>query len=431
MSSRHHRIHPAWAVAAVTLLALLAASAFRSSTGALLQPIEDDFGWSRAVTSGAASLNLVLYGLSAPFAAAVMETCGVRRTVVTSLVVVGLASAASCFMTSPWQLWLLWGVVIGLGTGSMALTFGAIVANRWFSTRRDLVVGCFSAASAAGQVLFVPVIAWLATTSWGWRAAMALVAAVSIACGLGVLVWLRDRPRDLGVRPLGVADDAPPEPMETEPARVGNPFAMGLRALVRNRRSGTFWALMLTFAVCGWTTNGIVQTHFIPAAHDHSMPSTMAANMIGIIGVFDVLGTILAGWLTDRYDPRMLLAVFYTFRGISLLVVDHLLGPGLTPGLWFFIIFVGLDWTATVPPTVALCRERFGLEESGVVFGWVYAAHMVGAGLGAQLSGLLRQLHEGYFYAWAVSAALCFFAAGIAATIRRQQASAPFATPAV
>ncbi|GAA1379863.1 MFS transporter [Luteococcus sanguinis] len=421
-------------MAVVTLFALLAASAFRSSTGALLQPLETDFGWSRTVTSGAASLNLVIYGLSAPFAAAVMETWGVRRTVVTSLMVVGAASAASCFMTSAWQLWLLWGVVIGLGSGSMALTFGTIVANRWFSARRDIVVGCFSAASAAGQILFVPAIAWLAHTSGGWRAAMWLVAAVSIACALSVLVCLRDRPRDMGVRPLGIADDAPLEAMELTPARVGNPLALGLGAFTRNRRSGTLWALMLTFAVCGWTTNGIIQTHFIPAAHDHSMPATVAANMIGLIGIFDVLGTILAGWLTDRYDPRILLAVFYTFRGVSLLFVDQLLGPDMNPGLWFFIIFVGLDWTATVPPTVALCREAFGLEESGVVFGWVYAAHMVGAGVGAQVSGVLRQQHEGYFIAWELSAALCFFAAGIAATIRRHRTVGPgtlIATPMV
>lgn len=409
-------VHPAWPVAVVTILALFAAAGFRSTVGVLMQPLEAEFGWSRAVTSGAASLNLVVYGIAAPLTAAMMESWGVRRTVSISLVIVGLASAATCLMTDPWHLYVLWGLVIGVATGTMALTFGTIVANRWFVTHRGLVTGAFSAATAAGQVLFVPVIA-AEVMHGGWRMAALTVGAASLLTGVLCAVVLRDRPSHVGVFPYGHTGDAPIVEGES-PGR--SPLHTAIRALLDGSRSWTFWALALTFFVCGWSTNGIVVTHLIPAAHDHAMPTGTAASIIAVIGIFDIVGTMVSGWLTDRYDPRILLALYYATRGLSLLFVNDLLGPTTDVPLWVFVVFYGLDWTATVPPTVELCRARFGLDRSGVVFGWIYASHMIGAGIGASVSGTIRESTGSYDWGWILTAVLCGVAAVAAVTMPRR-----------
>lgn len=412
-------VHPAWTVAGVTLAALVAAAAFRSSTGVLMEPIESEMGWSRATTSGAVSLNLVIYGLVAPFAAAVMERFGIRRVVTAALVLVGLASAATTVMTSPWQLWLLWGGVIGIGTGCMALVFGAIVANRWFVARRGLITGVFSAANATGQLVFLPAIAWTATHQ-GWRWAAMIVAVLSLLVAVLVALFLVDRPSDRGLAPYGVAEGYAVEPAEDTTADRTNPAVLAVRVLLQSSRRWTFWALLLTFAVCGWSTNGLIQTHFVPAAHDHGMPATTAAGLLALVGVFDVAGTIASGWLTDRIDARILLVVYYAFRGLSLLAIDAVLAPHVEPGMWIFIIFYGLDWVATVPPTVALCRQHFGIERSGIVFGWVFASHMVGAGIGASIAGWVRTSTGSYSAAWLSAAILCFVAAAMCLTIPRR-----------
>lgn len=408
-------LHPAWAVAAVTAGALLAASAFRSTTGVLVEPISTSTGWPMTTVSGAAGLNLVVYGLATPFTAAIMQVWGVRRTVVTSLAVVAAASAATIGMTERWHLWVLWGVLIGVGTGALALTFGAIIANRWFATHRGLVTGVFSAATAAGQVLFVPLIAHVAAGP-GWQAAAGVTAACALIMAIACLISLRDRPSDVGVAPYGAVAGAVPEAKESGESPLRSTF----RVLADGAKKWPFWVLLLTFAVCGWSTNGIVVTHFVPAAHDHAMPATLAAGIIGIIGIFDVIGTIASGWLTDRYDPRVLLAIYYATRGISLIFVNGMLGPEMNVPLWAWIVFYGLDWTATVPPTVELCRETFGISDSGVAFGWVYAAHMIGAGVGANVTGLLRSDHGTYATSWMLTAGLCIAAGALAMTIRRR-----------
>ena len=419
------RVHYGWVVAAITLGALVAAAAFRSSTGILMEPIEQEFGWSRTTTSGAVSLNLVLYGLVAPFAAALMEKWGVRRIVAAALVLVGAASFATTLMTAPWQLWLLWGVAIGIGTGAMALVFGAIVANRWFVARRGLVTGIFSAANATGQLLFLPLIAHQATEH-GWRSAAYVTTALAAIGALLVGLFFVDQPAERGLLPFGVSEGyAVPAPVRSnEP-----PARFALRVLRESSTRWTFWALMLSFWVCGWSTNGLIQTHFVPAAHDHGMPATTAAWLLAVVGVFDIVGTIGSGWLTDRYDSRWLLAAYYLGRGLSLLAIHQVLAPGIEPGMWVFIVFYGLDWVATVPPTVALCRQHFGLERSGVVFGWVFAAHMVGAGVGASIAGWIRTASGSYHAAWLLAAVLCFVSVAIALSIPRP--TPPAITPAL
>ncbi len=409
-------IHRAWWVAAITMAALVAAAGFRSSTGALLEPLEDEFGWSRATTSGAVSLNLVIYGLTAPFAAALMERFGVRRVVAAALLLVALGSGLTLVMTSPWQLWLLWGFAVGVGTGSLALVFGAIVANRWFVRHRGVVVGLFSAASSTGQLVFLPVIAQLADGP-GWRWAAGLVSVFALM--LAPLVWLvmRDRPSDAGTSAYG----ADVEALGTVPAvpSTESPARLAIRTLKESSRSRTFWYLFGSFWICGWSTNGLIGTHFIPAAHDHGMPATTSASLLALIGVFDIVGTVASGWLTDRVDSRYLLFTYYFFRGLSLLVVPWLLADTVHPSLFVFIVFYGLDWVATVPPTVALCRQHFGIERSSVVFGWVFAAHMVGAGIAASFAGWVRQVNGDYFPAWMTAGGLCLGAAALCLLIPR------------
>jgi MFS family permease len=403
-------VHRAWWVAAVTMAALVAAAGFRSSTGALLVPLEEEFGWSRATTSGAVSLNLIVYGLTAPFAAALMERFGLRRVVSLSLLLVAVGSGLTLVMTSPWQLWLLWGFAVGIGTGSIALVFGAIVANRWFVRHRGVVVGVFSAASSTGQLVFLPLIAALAAGP-GWRYAAALVAGFALLLVPAVRILLRDHPADVGTTAYGADPTVGQVPAPARP--VGDRGAAGLAlATLRDcSRSGTFWILVGTFWICGWSTNGLIGTHFIPATHDHGMPATTSATLLALIGIFDIIGTVASGWLTDRVDSRYLLFAYYGLRGLSLLVVPMLLGPHVEPSLFVFVLFYGLDWVATVPPTVALCRQHFGIERSGVVFGWVFASHMVGAGVAASFAGWIRTAQGDYLLAWLTAGGLCLGAA--------------------
>ena len=420
-------VHRAWWVAAVTMAALVAAAGFRSSTGALLVPLEEEFGWSRATTSGAVSLNLIVYGLTAPFAAALMERFGLRRVVAVSLLLVALGSGLTLVMTSPWQLWLLWGFAVGIGTGSIALVFGAIVANRWFVRHRGVVVGVFSAASSTGQLVFLPVIAALAVGP-GWRLAAALVAGFALLLVPAVLVLLRDHPSDVGTTAYG-ADPTVGQVPAPAPAvrRKQSAAALALTVLRDCSRSGTFWILVGTFWICGWSTNGLIGTHFIPATHDHGMPATTSATLLALIGIFDIVGTVASGWLTDRVDSRYLLFAYYGLRGLSLLTVPILLGPHVEPSLFVFVLFYGLDWVATVPPTVALCRQHFGLERSGVVFGWVFASHMVGAGVAASFAGWIRTTQGDYLLAWLTAGGLCLAAAVACLLVPRQPAFEPTA----
>jgi MFS family permease len=408
--------HRAWVVAAITFVALVAAAAFRSSLGVLIEPMASDHGWSLQSVSVAVTVNLVLYGLMAPFAAALMEKFGIRRVVAVALVLMASGMALATVASQPWQLVATWGLLMGVGAGCMALVFGAIVAGRWFVERRGLVMGVFSTAYATGSLLFLPGIAQVSTTS-GWRYACLALSVLAIALVPFVLVLLRERPSELGLRPYG----APPgwvEPAPLDDAGI-SPARIALIRLREASRSRTFWLLAGGFFVCGWSTNGLVGTHFISAAHDHGMPITTGATLLAFIGIFDVVGTLGSGWLTDRYDSRVLLVVYYGLRGVSLLLVHLLWAPTVAPPMFFFVVLYGLDWVATVPPTVALCREGFGVERAGVVFGWVFASHMVGAGISAWFAGAVRESTGSYDVAWWIAGGLCLLAAGASALIPR------------
>ncbi|MDF2744757.1 MAG: yhjX 1, partial [Actinomycetia bacterium] len=436
-TARGARLHPAWVAAGVAFVALLCAAGFRAAPGVLMVPLEEEFGWSRGVVSLAVGVNLVLFGLTAPFAAALMERFGVRAVTSVALLLIAAGSGLSVGVTSSWQLVLLWGVLIGLGTGSMALVFAAIVANRWFVRRRGLVMGVLTAASATGQLVFLPVVALMSERS-GWRSASLVVAAAALAVIPLVLLRLRDSPAELGVAPYGAPTGLPVDsrgtvtwPSATLPVRGptsgtfgpserGTPGAArrAVEILGEAARTRTFWALAVGFAICGASTNGLIATHFIPSAHDHGMPETTAAGLLAVVGVFDIVGTVASGWLTDKVNPRLLLAAYYGLRGAGLLMLPGLLSDSLHPSMIAFVVVYGLDWVATVPPTAALCREAFGAAGS-VVFGWVFAAHQIGAAVVSVGAGVIRDTTGQYTMAWVGAACLCLVAAFVSTRVGR------------
>ena len=382
-------------------------------------PLHHEFGWSITVMSLAVGINLLLYGLVAPFAAALMDRFGMRQVISTALFLVALGAGGSVFMTASWQLLVFWGLLIGAGTGSMALVLAATIANRWFVERRGLVMGVLTAGAATGQLIILPPVAALAENT-GWRPASLVIAAAALTAV--PLVWLviRDYPQDRGVLPYGADPDS-----YVPPARaVGGAVARALEGLAYATRRREFWALAIAFAICGATTNGLIGIHFIPSAHDHGMSATTAAGLLAVVGVFDIAGTIASGWLTDKFDPRKLLVAYYGFRGVGLLLLPWLLADQVHPSMILFVVIYGLDWVATVPPTAALSRELFG-DRGTIVFGWVFASHQLGAATAAFGAGVIRDVFGTYTYAWWGGAALCLIAASLSILVKETRRGAP------
>ncbi|MFD3452394.1 MFS transporter [Streptomyces sp. NPDC058691] len=405
------RVHRAWYVAVAGFVTLVGAAGFASLPGLLIEPLHSEFGWSRGMIGFAVSVNLALYGLTAPFAAALMDRFGMRKVVVLALLTIATGAGLTVFMRQSWQLVLLWGVLVGLGSGSMALAFATTLTNRWFDKRRGLVTGVLTAAGAAGQLVFLPGLSVIVEHS-GWRSAALTVAGAALLVAPFVWLLLRDHPADVGLAPYGAAQFVPKPPPVTGAA------LRALKALADAAKGGPFWLLAGTFAICGASTNGLVKTHFVPAAHDHGMPVTAAASLLAVIGVFDIAGTVASGWFTDRFSPRRLLATYYGLRGLSLMFLPVLMAGSVQPPMVLFIVFYGLDWVATVPPTIALCREFYGAD-SAIVFGWVLASHQLGAALVAFLGGAARDAFGSYDLVWYASGALCAIAALMALVIRR------------
>lgn len=399
------KLHYAWVVLAITFLVLLASAAIRATPAVLIVPLEHEFGWSRATISAAISVNLLLYGLIGPFAAGFIERYGPRRVMAVSALLLGIGVLGTRFMRSPGELVLLWGITVGVGTGALALVLGAAVVGRWFAQRQGLALGMLTASTATGQLLFLPLLARIVVGA-GWRWAVTLMAIVAFALIPLVLLAMVDRPEDRATRPYGAsASDAATAP------RRENPIGAALAALAFAVRQREFWILAGTFFICGASTNGLVGTHLVPACMDHSIGEVRAASLLAMMGVFDLLGTTGSGWLTDRFDSRNLLFVYYGLRGLSLLYLPLALEPQ-SQGLTLFAVFYGLDWIATVPPTVALARQAFGPARVSLVFGWVVAAHQLGAAAATTVAGLIRTQMGSYDRAFLISGCLCLVSAG-------------------
>lgn len=395
--------HRAWSIALVACLTIVAAAAFTAMPGILLDPLHTEYQWSRGSIGVAASVNMIVYGLIAPFAAALMDRFGIRRIALVALSIIVVGAVLTTVMTSVWQLTLYWGLLIGAGTGSLAMTFAATVTNNWFVRYRGLVIGALTGASAFGQLVFLPALAWIVDHQ-GWRPAIVTLALTAAAMAVLIALVLRDHPADVGQRPYGAPAFVAKPKMEQGATR------RTLRVLHESVRSRWFWLLAGSFAVCGATTNGIMWTHFVPAAQDEGMAVTVAASLISMIGVFSLVGTIASGWLSDRFDPRLLLVAYYVGRGLLLVSLPALLGPNAGVAIVVFVIAFGLLDVATVPPTILLCHRVFGAD-GAIVFGWVNAVHQVGAGAMAVFGGFTRDMTGSYDAVWMLAAALCAVAA--------------------
>jgi MFS family permease len=400
-----------WIVAGATFLVMLATAGAMGAPGVIMQPLEKEFGWSSADISSALALRIALFGLMAPFSAPFINRFGARPVVAVAVAMICLGVLASMAMTELWQLVALWGVVVGVGTGLVALVLGATVATRWFVERRGLVVGMLTASNATGQLIFLPLLAKL-TQDYGWRIALGLVVAMLLVAGLVALLTLRDRPADLGLAPYGAKTIEPPP---KQVVRLSAMMASPLRVLYDVRSSRTFSILFATFFVCGLSTNGLIQTHWVSLCGDYGVAPVAAAGALAAIGAFDFVGTILSGWLSDRYDNRRLLFIYYGLRGLSLILLPF---TGFSVvGLSAFAVFYGLDWVATVPPTVRLTAERFGAEKANLTFGWIFTAHMLGAAAAALGGGISRTEFATYLPSLYVAGVACVIAAALVLTI--------------
>lgn len=372
--------------------------------GILIVPLEKEFGWDRSAISFAVSVNLLLYGLVGPFAAGLMNRFGLKRIMLLALTLLITGILLTTIMRTNWQLVLLWGIMVGFGSGMAALVLGATVVNRWFVTHRGLLMGILTASTATGQIVFLPLLASL-TEQEGWRNAVFTVASVLGVLIPAVIFFMKDSPKQSGLVPYGAKEgESIPE------ASAGNPFLEAIQALRTGLRSRNFWLLAGSFFVCGASTNGLVGTHLVPACSDHGIPEVRAAGLLAIMGIFDLIGTVGSGWLSDRVNNKILLFLYYGLRGISLLFLPSAFDPE-SNRLSLFAVFYGLDWIATVPPTVALTAKIFGREKVGLMFGWVVAFHQIGAAAAAFGAGYLRTLQGHYDYAFMIAGGLCVITA--------------------
>jgi len=406
-------IHYGWVMVGVTFVTALISAGAVGAPGVFIVPLQNEFGWSTAEISSALSIRFILFGLMAPFAAALLNRYGLRNVTLLALLTVVSALLTSLAMTKVWQLMLLWGVVIGIGTGMTALVLSATIATRWFAARRGLVVGILTSSVATGQLVFLPLLAKL-TEQMGWRIALGMMCVMLTIAAFAVLMLMRDRPSDVGLRPFG---DEGTEPLPAPPPNNAPIVAAALGTLRDAAKSRVFWILFATFFICGASTNGLVQVHLIPMCLDFGIPQVQAASLLAAMGVFDFFGTIVSGWLSDRYDNRYLLFWYYGLRGLSLLALPFTNFSFY--GLSLFAMFYGLDWIATVPPTVRLTAQRFGPERANLVFGWIFAGHQLGAGFAAFGAGLSRTLLLSYLPAFFAAGALCIIASLIVLAISR------------
>ncbi|GBQ20828.1 sugar phosphate permease [Gluconacetobacter sacchari DSM 12717] len=404
-------------IVTVTFFALLVSAGLRATPGVLMMPLQLNFGWDRSTISFAAAIGIFLYGLVGPFAAALMMSFGIRRTMLAGLMLMAGSTFASLWMRLPWQYVLSWGVMSGIGSGTVASVLGAAVVNRWFATRQGLIMGLLSASTATGSLIFLPILAWLSNQG-AWRP---VVVAVSLACLILVPIValvLPEHPGDIGTRRFGERPDSVPAASPKQARTAG----LAISVLVSAARRPVFWLLFGTFFVCGLTTNGLVGTHMIAFCGDHGVTPVAAAGLLSTMGFFDLFGTTASGWLTDRYNPRVLLIVYYGLRGLSLMALPFLSFDAMSLGV--FAVFYGLDWIATVPPTVKLANETFGEQEAPIVFGWIQTGHQLGAAFAAFGGGVIREQSGTYLPAFLAAGTMGVIAAGVLLlTLRQDEAT--------
>ena len=408
------RLHYSWIILGVTFIAIIVAGIIRSSAGVFIVPFEEQFGWQRSSISFAFAISLFLYGFSGPFMAAFVEKYGLKRMMLGSMALLAVGLAFTFIMKNEWQLIIIWGVVMGIGSGLFLTVLSTTVANRWFVKKRGLALGILTAATATGQLILLPVLATL-VERFSWKAAILLIFLLSIVMIILIALFMRNYPTDKGLAPYGSE-----EMVEQSKAVIGNPFMMALKSLAEGLRAKEFWLLAGSFFICGLSTSGLIGTHFVSYCISFGIPVVMAASLVSFMGVFDLIGTTLSGWLSDRFDNRWLLFWYYCLRGLSLLALPAALASGSYGWLLVFAIFYGLDWIATVPPTVGLTRQRFGLQKSAMMYGWMVAFHQVGAGVAAYFGGLFYEALGSYKMSFLLAGGFCLLASLFVILIKKQ-----------
>ena len=389
------RMHYAWVVLVVVFVGMLAGVGVRASPGVMIVPLERAFGWDKATIAGAISVNIILLGVLGPFLTGLMQIIGLKRTMLGCLAVLMLGTGLSLFMTSPWQLFLTWGLLVGIGSGAGAVGIAGAVANRWFAQRTGLAMGLLTSANAAGQLIFLPILAMMAER-YGWQG-VSISVTLAIAAVLPIVwIMLPESPAKIGLPAYGATEIRAPEG-----AAGGNPITVAFGSLARASRSMDFWLLCITFAICGFSTNGLINTHMIAYCADFGISEVNGAWILAVIGMFSLVGSAASGWLCDRYSPRVLLFWYYGLRGLSLVIIPFTSFDPISLGI--FAVFYGLDWVATGPATFALTNEVFGRRDTPVILSWIFAAHQVGGALAAVGAGAMRDMSGSYFLAFVIS----------------------------
>jgi MFS family permease len=395
--------HYAWLVVGLTFLVLLLTAGVRTLPSVMIVPLEAEFGWDRASISFAVAVSLFAFGFGGPISGTLIDRFGIRRVMVGGMALTALGLFPLVGLRDLWQLHLLWGLIVGIGTGGIANVLSATVAARWFNRYRGLVLGLLGAATAMGQLIFIPAMIAISSTA-GWRVAVSVVAIILSAALIPVLLFMRDRPRDVGLEMIGG------DPVSAAGAD-DKPTGLTLRQALRTR---DFWLLAGSFFVCGYTTNGLIGTHLLPHTVEHGFVEVESAAAISVMGLMNIFGTLASGWFSDRFDNRKLLATYYGLRGLSLLALPFIVEGR---GLFLFAVVYGLDWVATVPPTVNLTAQRFGRANFGAIYGWIFCAHMIGAGIAAQAGGLFRDWLGDYHLIFLTAAVMGLIASGLVVRI--------------
>lgn len=389
-----------------------------ASSGVFLTPFEQEFGWNRQVISLAFGISLFFYGFAGPFMAALLQKFGLKKMMLASMGTLLIGLLLIFLMNQSWQLIIIWGAIIGLGSSLFLTVLSPYVANHWFKEKRGLATGILTASTAMGQLILLPVLATI-IENYSWRWAIGLIITISVVMFFIIFLFMRNTPKEIGILPYGQTEDIEVVHDQSK----GNPIVIAFKGLADAIRAKEFWLLAGSFFFCGFSTNGLVGTHFISYCISFGIPIVTAASLLSFMGVFNMVGTTLSGWLSDRIDNRWLLFWYYLFRGASLVLLPFALMEGNLTWILVFSVFYGLDWVATVPPTINLSRQIFGVHKSAIIYGWIFASHQVGAATAAYGGGMLYSYFNTYTWAFFMAGVCCVMASLFVILIKKHPCS--------
>lgn len=389
-----------------------------ASSGVFLTPFEQEFGWNRQVISLAFGISLFFYGFAGPFMAALLQKFGLKKMMLASMGTLLIGLLLIFLMNQSWQLIIIWGAIIGLGSSLFLTVLSPYVANHWFKEKRGLATGILTASTAMGQLILLPVLATI-IENYSWRWAVGLIITISVVMFFIIFLFMRNTPKEIGILPYGQTEDIEVVHDQSK----SNPIVIAFKGLADAIRAKEFWLLAGSFFFCGFSTNGLVGTHFISYCISFGIPIVTAASLLSFMGVFNMVGTTLSGWLSDRIDNRWLLFWYYLFRGASLVLLPFALMEGNLTWILVFSVFYGLDWVATVPPTINLSRQIFGVHKSAIIYGWIFASHQVGAATAAYGGGMLYSYFNTYTWAFFMAGVCCVMASLFVILIKKQPRS--------